>query len=50
MGLFSDEGGVSNAHDDRQPDERTAEVVRQIANSVTGMLVWTAVGNYLFQI
>ena len=32
----------SDENDDRQPDERTAEVVRQIANSVTGMLVWTA--------
>ena len=32
----------SNAFDNREPDRRTAEVVKQIADSVTGMLVWTA--------
>ena len=32
----------SNSVDNREPDRRTAEVVKQIADSVTGMLVWTA--------
>ena len=30
------------AEDCRQPDERTADVVKEIADSVTPMLTWTA--------